>query len=121
MNGMPKSQRLLNKLAAFDDRGGVNAVALKQAKISIRIAVDDQQIGKGARDNLAEHTRLPDDLGIGERRRPDNFLRAHHLGANEKLAAVIVLKLSQEVTAKPDLDTRSARKFNRPKTGLEYD
>ena len=121
MNGMPRSQCLFNKVAAFDDSSEVSAVALKQAKIPIRIAVDDQQIGKGARDNLAEPTRLPDDLGIGERRRPDDFLRAHNLGANEKLAAVIVLKLPQEVSAKADLDARIARNFKRLKTGFEYD
>src|SRR5437016_12141828 len=39
---MPGLQCLLNKLAAFDDSSEVSAVALKQAKIPIRIAVDDQ-------------------------------------------------------------------------------
>ena len=115
MNGMPGLQCLLNKLAAFDDSSEVSAVALKQAKIPIRIAVDDQQVGKGIRDDLAEPTGLPDDLGIDERRRPDDFLRTHNLGANEKLAAVIVLKLSQEVTAKAYLDAlRRARVRRRP-------
>jgi len=118
MNGMPGLQCLLNKLAAFDDSSEVSAVALKQAKIPIRIAVDDQQVGKGIRDDLAEPTGLPDDLGIDERRRPNDFLRIHNLGANEKLAAVIVLKLSQEVTAKADLDACGAREFKRPKAGF---
>jgi hypothetical protein len=54
MNGMPRSQCLFNKVAAFDDRSEVSAVALKQVEIPTRIAVDDQQIGKGARDDLAD-------------------------------------------------------------------
>ena len=83
MNGMPGLQCLLNKLAAFDDSSEVSAVALKQAKIPIWIAVDDQQVGKGIRDDLAEPTGLPDDLGIDERRRPDDFLRTHNVRANE--------------------------------------
>ena len=118
---MPRSQRLFNKVAAFDDRSEVCAVVLKQVKIPKWIAVDDQHIGKGARADLAEPAGLSDDLGIDERRRPDDFLRTHNVRANEKLAAVIVLKLSQEVTAKADLDACGAREFKRPKAGFEYD
>jgi len=121
MNGMPRSQCLFNKVAAFDDRSEVSAVALKQVEIPTRIAVYDQQIGKGALDDLADLAGLSDDLGIDERRRPDDFLRTHNVRANEKLAAVIVLKLSQEVTAKADLDACGAREFKRPKAGFEYD
>jgi hypothetical protein len=118
MNGMPRSQCLFNKVAAFDDRSEVSAVALKQVEIRHGSPSTINRLAK-ARGTISPI--LPDDLGIDERRRPDDFLRTHNVRANEKLAAVIVLKLSQEVTAKADLDACGAREFKRPKAGFEYD
>ena len=46
MNGMPRSQCLFHKVAAFDDRSEVSAVALKQVEIPTRIAVDDHRLAK---------------------------------------------------------------------------
>src|SRR5580693_2640080 len=84
----------LHKTAAPDDRRDMRALVLEQAKVSIGIAVYDQKIGERARGDLAEPAGLADDFGVDQRRGPDDLLRAHHLRADQELAAVIVLQLA---------------------------
>src|SRR5919106_1136298 len=78
-----------------------------------RVAVDDQQVGPGARGDLAELALLAEDLRVDDGRRAEDLLRPHRLPPDEEFPAVVVLQLPEEVAAEADLDAGPAAELER--------
>jgi len=77
----------------------VLALALQQAEVAERIAVDDQQVRERTRRDRAELTRAPEQLGADHRGRADDLERRENLRADLELARLIGLELAEQIAA----------------------
>src|SRR3979411_216734 len=108
-------------MTALDDRRDMRALVLKQAEILVGVAVDDQQVRISARHDLAELARTLHDLGVDDSRGVDYFVRLHRFGPDQELPALIVLKLTEQIAAEPDLHSRRDTKLERAQARFEHD
>src|SRR5438105_3773359 len=76
---------------ALHDRGEVSPLFLEKLEVLHRIAVDDQKIRMGARNELAELARTHKDVRVHDGRGTDDLGGRHDLRADQELAALIVL------------------------------
>jgi hypothetical protein len=102
------SEQILVEPSRLHDGRQMPSLVLKQLEIGYRVAVHEEQVGDGTGLDDAEPTRHADDLGADEGRRANGVQRAHHFGAQQKLPRLLLLQLTQEVTAEADLDARLA-------------
>ena len=74
----------------------------------------------GAGDQLAQAALLANDLRVDQRGGADDVLRAHHLAANGKFVAMIVLQLAEQVGAEADLHAGAAGDLERTQPRVQH-
>src|SRR5262249_18467130 len=92
-------QPVLVEAPALHDDAEIFALLLQNAEVLERVAVDDEEIGKGTGLEAAELAHLAHDLRPDQRGGADDLDRPLHLRADDELARLLGLQLPQEVGA----------------------
>src|SRR5262245_4329805 len=110
---LPSLQPVLVESAALHDHRKVLALPLQQLQVLQRIAVDDEQVGKGARLQAAELALHAHDLGADRGSRADDLGRRQHLRAERELLRLRHLQLAEQIGAVCDRDAVTLADFQR--------
>src|SRR5262245_55409610 len=95
-------------------------LALQQAQILERIAIDNQQIRAGTGHQLAELPLTLQDLGVDPGRRADDLTRRLPIPfvvADQELAALLLVQLAKQVGAEADLNAGGPGQLERLQAG----
>src|SRR5215471_5129850 len=106
-------EKVLVKAPALHDGREMGALFLEQAEIAERIAVHHEQVCEGPGRDHAELALLAQDASTDGRGRLDHLERLHHLAADQELAALLDLKLPQEIAAVRDGHARALADLER--------
>src|SRR6185503_10845384 len=112
-------ERVLEPASGLHDPRDVRALVLEDAKVAIRIAVDDEQVGVCAGYELAELALAAHDLRIDERRRLNHFVRRHRLRTDQEFLALVDLQRAEQIGAEADAHASRAAELERAQSGLE--
>src|SRR5712691_5425059 len=99
--------------AAFQDRQERPFRRFEQCEILEGVAVDQQEIREGARPQAAELALLPQHSRSDQRRRADDLQRRQHLTAQAELAALLYLKLPEQIAPVGDRYARALADLER--------
>jgi hypothetical protein len=111
---------LWKRPALHDDRK-VLALSREQFQILERVAVDDEQIGEGARLQAADLALHAGDLGADRGRGADDLGRRQHLRAQRKLLRLRHLQLAEQVGAVGDRDAVTLADFERFQGAVDHE
>ena len=92
-------QPALVEFAGLHDDGEMLALILEQRKVLQGVAIDDQQIGEGARSQRSDLALQPQDLRGDDRCRADDLDGRYHFAPQRELAALVPVQLAQQVAA----------------------
>src|SRR5437870_5046463 len=112
-------QPVFVEASALHDHGEMLTLLLQDAQILEWIAVDDQEVRESAGLEAAELAHLAYDLGSNQRGSADNLDRLLHLGADEELARLLALQLSQEIGAVGDGHPGALADFERAQAAVD--
>src|SRR3979409_1725365 len=97
------------------------ALIAKQRKVFQRIAVDDDDIGKGAWLQCAQLAGYAQDLGPDRGRRTDDFDRRDDLLADGELLRLVPMQFAQQIAAIGDWNAVALADLQRLQPALQYD
>src|SRR5215471_116890 len=115
------SQAMLVKYATLHDGGQVRALVLEQLEVVERVAVHQKEVGEGPRGNHPELALLAEQSRRNRGCRLDDLEGLHHLTADQELAALLVLQLSEEIAAVCDGHTGPLADLEGAIAVLEHD
>src|SRR5438477_4341253 len=97
--GSLRRQAVLVEAAGLQNHRQVLALAGQQFDILDRIAVDDEDIGEGARLHHAELAGHTQNFGAYERGLANDLDRRQNLAAEQEFAALVDLQLAEKIAA----------------------
>src|SRR5216683_3382498 len=114
-----RPQRVLVELSAFHDRRQMRTLVGQQRDVPQRIAVDDKEIGIGARRDHSELALALQQPRVDQGGGADDLGRRERLGTDQELARLVDLQLAEKVAAEADLDAFRLADLERAQSGLE--